>query len=224
MSGVAPNTARAMAAHWDGRADRFQQSPSHRRLQKAWADVFAAAIGQGCGNAVDLGCGTGACALELASLGYRVTAVDGSDRMLAHARDDAAQRGLAIDFVLADMDSLAIEPGRADVVSIRNVLWTLEQPAQAFGMAARLLRPGGKLFVSDGIWREGTNDSEERFGTRLPNFNGVSEQEARDWLAGFGFSNARSWQHLFEAHPYGPKYDAAAGGELIDFFVLTATA
>lgn len=54
-----------------------------------------------------------------------------------------------------------------------------------------------------GTWRVGENDSESKFGHQLPNFNGVSETEAKTWLREGGFSSIRSWQHLFAAHPYG---------------------
>lgn len=224
MSAVAPNTARAMAEHWNGRADKFQRSPSHLRLRTVWSDVFAAAIGVGDGRAIDLGCGTGACALSLAELGYRVTAVDGSEGMLSRARTDAIERGLDVEFIRSDMDGLPLSDGIADVVSIRNVLWTLERPEQAIQLACRMLKPGGTLFVSDGIWRVGENDSQSDFGYRLPNFNGVSETAAKTWLSEAGLSSIRSWQHLFAEHPYGPKYDTDDNLDLIEFFVLTAVA
>src|SRR5690606_35905708 len=206
---------------WDARADQFQTAPSHLRLKDEWARVFAEAVGCGEGHAIDLGCGTGACALTLAELGYKVTAVDGSKGMLAHAQAHAAERNLEIAFVQADMDSLNLEEGIADVVSIRNVLWTLEYPEQAIRLARRLLRQGGKLFVSDGLWRVHANDSEAQFGHRLPNFNGIAEEEIGEWLVNSGFSSLRSWQHLFEQHPYGPKYDTDDSSDLIEFFVLT---
>ncbi len=224
MTGIAPVTAKAMAQHWDARADSFQRAPSHLRLHGAWARVFASAIGKGTGRAIDLGCGTGACALALAELGYDVTAFDGSAGMLAHARRDAAERNLDIAFLQADMDNLPPEASAAEVVSIRNVLWTLERPERAIQLARNLLKPGGRLFVSDGIWRIGENSSETEFGQRLPNFNGVAEVEVRSWLADAGFSSVRTWQHLFGEHPYGAKYDAVESSDLIEFFVLTAVA
>ncbi|WJH41690.1 class I SAM-dependent methyltransferase [Aliirhizobium terrae] len=39
-------------------------------------------------TAVDIGCGTGACALLLAKIGLRVTAVDGAESMLSQARQN----------------------------------------------------------------------------------------------------------------------------------------
>lgn len=224
MNAVAPHTSQAMSEHWSGRANRFQQAPSHRTLRDAWHAVFSAALGQGSGSAVDLGCGTGACALSLAKLGYRVTAVDGSEGMLAHARLDAAERGLDIDFVQTDMDRFVAPDGSFDVATLRNVLWTLEHPEEAIRLTRRLLKPGGKLLVSDGIWRVGENTSEAEFGHRLPNFLGVSEAEVRTWLQETGFTAVTSWQHLFKEHPYGLKYDTQDTSDLIDFFVLTAVA
>lgn len=76
-SAVAPNTAKAMADHWNDRADRFQKSPSHPRLREVWDSVFTEALGPG-GVAIDLGCGPGACALAMAELGFQVLAADSS--------------------------------------------------------------------------------------------------------------------------------------------------
>jgi hypothetical protein len=65
---------------------------------------------------------------------------------------------------------------------------------------------------------------EVEFGHHLPNHARVPEDEARDWLRAAGFSAVQSWQHLFEEHPYGAKYDAADHSDLIKFFILTASA
>ncbi len=224
MSKVAPNTAAIMAKHWDERVDEFEQAASHRRLRDEWFKLFVQAIGPGTGNAIDLGCGTGACALVLAELGYNVTAVDGSSGMLAQARKEAATRGLAVSFVQSDMDSVSLPTGAADVVCIRNVLWTLERPDKALHVAHRLLRPGGTLFLSDGLWLGGGNSSVSQFGYNLPNFNGIEEQEARNWLNEAKYTSLRSWQHIFQEHPYGAKYDDVGGSKPIEFFVLTARA
>ncbi len=219
---AAPNTARAMSDHWNGRAHRFNGAASHVRHHDEWRSVFSAALGQEAQDALDLGCGTGACALLLAELGHRVIAVDGSKEMLSHAKHDAEARRLDLTFVHSAMDDADLPDASVDVVTLRNVLWTLENPAGALSLARRVLRPGGKLLVSDGLWfmhRE--NNSAAEFGGELPFFNGLTDIDARALLGGAGFDEPQSWEHLFETHPYGAVYDDSS--RMIEFFVLTAT-
>ncbi|ABL71067.1 class I SAM-dependent methyltransferase [Paracoccus denitrificans] len=217
---VAPKTAAAMTVHWDGRAHRFEGAASHNRDRDAWRDVLAAAVGQGAQRVVDLGCGTGACAVLLAGMGHHVTGVDGSSAMLAEARRAAARDGVHVDFIHADMDQCGLANGAADVVTLRNVLWTLEDPAEALHLAARLLRPGGKVLVSDGVWRRNPDPTMADLAAHLPNACGVSEVEARDWLCGAGFGGITVWHDRFVHHPYGGLYDEPETP--IPFFVLTA--
>src|SRR5437762_3383289 len=52
---------------------------------------------------LDVACGVGTQTLGLAALGYAVTASDLSRAAIARAQREATQRGLAIDFSVADM-------------------------------------------------------------------------------------------------------------------------
>jgi ubiquinone/menaquinone biosynthesis C-methylase UbiE len=223
MERVAPTTAFVMSEHWNARAWKFDAAASHRRDASSWRAVFDAALGSRAKDVVDLGCGTGACALLAASLGHRVTAVDGSREMLSHGRTAAAEAGLAIDFIHSTMDEAKLPSSSGDVVTIRNVLWTLENPQAALALAREILRPGGKLLLSDGLWyRHRVNNSREIFGTNLPFYNGLAENDARALIAGAGFRSVESWRHLMPGAPYGAAYDDP--DTPIAFFVLTAIA
>jgi ubiquinone/menaquinone biosynthesis C-methylase UbiE len=222
MTKAAPTTAQAMSRHWNERADRFNGAASHVRHHDAWRHVFSTALGNRPLQVTDLGCGTGACALLLAELGHVVTAVDGSEGMLSHARQAAGLRRLDVNFVHSTMDEAELSDASADVVTLRNVLWTLENPAGALALAHRILRPGGTLLVSDGMWfthRE--NNSAAEFGKRLPFFNGLTDIDVRAMLHEEGFGRVVSWKHLFDGHPYGAVYDDSS--RMIEYFVLTAT-
>ncbi|MCK8782273.1 class I SAM-dependent methyltransferase [Rhizobium sp. NTR19] len=221
MDRVAPTTAAAMADHWNSRAWRFDGAASHRRDADAWRTVFNAALGGAPLDVLDLGCGTGACALLAGSLGHRVTAVDGSAEMLAHAKAAATEANLSIEFINATMDEAALPTASAEIVTLRNVLWTLENPSAALTLARKLLRPGGILLVSDGLWfRHRVNNSRDVFGAHLPFYNGVPEDDARGLLAGAGFSAVESWRDLIPGNLYGAAYDDPE--KPIAFFILTA--
>ncbi|GHD05399.1 class I SAM-dependent methyltransferase [Tianweitania populi] len=221
MKRVAPQTAKAMSDHWTARAHRFDGAASHLKHFDGWLNLFGQALGEEPRDVVDLGTGTGACALLCATLGHRVTAVDGASGMLDYARAQAKERGLDIRFIGKTMDEANLPSACADIVTIRNVLWTLEQPEEALRFAYRLLRPEGRILLSDGVWRSSPNTSAEEFGAELPFINGLTEDNARAMLERAGFSDGTAWQHLLPDDLYGTMYDPGSQ-EMIRFFVLTA--
>ncbi len=203
--------------YWTRRAPAFDGVASHVAQASLWRDVLAAAFeGEEAKDVVDLGTGTGACALIAASLGHRVRACDGSEGMLAAARQAAAASGLDITFEHALIEEASFAPGSADIVTLRNVLWTLPEPMAALRRAHAILRPGGVLLVSDGLWSVAAqyrSTYPEILANSLPRHDGLTEDEARMMLAEAGFGAARSWQHLFPASPYPGD---------VPMFVLTA--
>jgi len=98
-----------------------------------------------------LQCHFGLDTLSLARLGARVTGVDFSPAAVAQARELAARAGLAARFVEADAQALPAElDGGFDRVYTGGgaLCWLANLDAWASGVA-RLLRPGGELFVRD---------------------------------------------------------------------------
>ncbi|MEJ5081331.1 class I SAM-dependent methyltransferase [Ochrobactrum sp. MYb379] len=221
MRASSPSVADAMSEHWNNRAHRFNGSASHVRHEKDWLNLFSEVLGPNSVDVVDLGCGTGACSLLLAKLGHRVTGVDGSREMLRLASEAADDSDLDIWFIQSTMDDAPLADESADVVTLRNVIWTLENPAGAIALAQRILRPGGKIILSDGMWFEHReNDSFELFGANLPFYNGVTQDDALKLLSLAGFTGSKAWQDLFPLHPYGTVYDDDT--KLIRYFVLSA--
>ncbi|GAB4430649.1 MAG: class I SAM-dependent methyltransferase [Chloroflexi bacterium OHK40] len=107
-------------------------------------------------RAVDLACGTGTLALQLAEEGWEVTGLDSSAPMLAQARERAAssQAGERLRFVLADMrwPGEALPAAAFDLATCTydslNYMLTEEDLAACFVAAATALAPGG-LYVAD---------------------------------------------------------------------------
>jgi 2-polyprenyl-3-methyl-5-hydroxy-6-metoxy-1,4-benzoquinol methylase len=58
---------------------------------------------------LDIGCGTGRHAIELAKRGYKITGVDLSENQLNRAQEKAEEAGLAIDFQKQDARNLPFE-------------------------------------------------------------------------------------------------------------------
>ncbi len=69
-------------------------------------------------RALDVACGAGRNALRLAEAGYRVDGVDISAAALARAAETAAQRGLAVRWIDADLDTWQPEAGAYALVSV----------------------------------------------------------------------------------------------------------
>jgi SAM-dependent methyltransferase len=61
-----------------------------------------AADGGFAGAVLDAGCGTGENAIHIASLGFSVLGVDVAETAVATARENAAGRGIAVEFAVAD--------------------------------------------------------------------------------------------------------------------------
>jgi SAM-dependent methyltransferase len=99
------------------------------------------------GPVLELGCGQGRNAVFLAGRGYDVTAVDQSAAGLRKAERLAAERGVSLTTVQADLGAFAIEPGHwAGVVSIFCHLPRAVRLPLYAGVV-RGLRPGGVLLL-----------------------------------------------------------------------------
>jgi demethylmenaquinone methyltransferase/2-methoxy-6-polyprenyl-1,4-benzoquinol methylase len=98
-------------------------------------------------QALDLACGTGDIAFELASRGARVTALDITPRMLQLAQRRAAPAQTRVAFVAGDMSSLPFPDASFDVVTTGYGLRNVPVVSQALHEIARVLRAGG-VFVS----------------------------------------------------------------------------
>jgi SAM-dependent methyltransferase len=131
-------------ARYDGVADWYDTEFQPSALGGPSWDAARGLLGEGVGRLVDVGCGTGAYAAGLATLGWDVTGVDLSEDMLRRAR------GRGLDVVLADAASLPFDDASFDAAVS---FWThtdFPDLDAALREIARVLRPGAPFVYVGG--------------------------------------------------------------------------
>ncbi|HXC33688.1 MAG TPA: methyltransferase domain-containing protein [Verrucomicrobiae bacterium] len=121
---------------------RLRERPEEDLAAEPTPLVVKFATGLAPGKALDLACGAGRNAIWLAEHGWEVTAVDGAQVAIEILQARAAERGLTVNTVVADLEKgeFEIEPSRWDLIAMCYYLQrNLYEPAK------RGVRPGGVL-------------------------------------------------------------------------------
>jgi len=106
------------AAFFDDHAPRYDENVFTKNTL-AEVDFLIEALGLSRGDSIlDIGCGTGRHAVELASRGFDVTGLDISSGMLAEARKRASSAGVEVAWVHADARRFAFRRGFDAVVCL----------------------------------------------------------------------------------------------------------
>lgn len=139
--------------------------------------VPEANLGLGCGNptalgnlkegdvVLDLGSGAGfdsfLAAKKVGALG-KVIGVDMTEEMVSKAKSLAAKYGYSnVEFRLGDIEDLPVESGSVDVVISNCVINLAPDKTKVFREAYRVLRSGGKMYVSDIVLLKELSDEQK---------------------------------------------------------------
>ena len=145
---------------------RSYDDMDHSEVNQRFVADFLAAHGPTRGGTIlDLGTGTARIpiALATADLGARVLAVDMAGHMLAIAGRNVINAGLSDRVALqrADAKRLPFPSAGFEAVVSNSLVHHIPEPAAVFAELARLVAPGGTLFVRDLARPESWQDVEK---------------------------------------------------------------
>jgi SAM-dependent methyltransferase len=172
---------------------------------------FAAITDRVTSPVLDAGCGTGENALFLAARGHRVVGIDFVPEAIRRARRKAAERGLAVEFLVKDATALGDWGERfASVIDcgLFHVFSDDDRRCYVQGLV-RVLEPGGLLFLMC--------FSDEEPGTEGP--RRVSRQELYDAFAD-GWEVESVQPARCEIHPEFTEVRFSDGGPKVWFAVV----
>ena len=169
-------------------------------------------------HVLDLCCGPGRHALELARRGFQVTGVDRTAAYLDAARQKATEEGLAVEFVEEDMRRF-VRPGTFDAaINLFTSFGYFKDLADDLQVAKNLhasLKPGGRL-VMDMMGKEVlARIFQHRDWVWLDEEKGVIVLEERTLSQGWGWiENTWILLHGSERKTYSVSHRLYAGTEL----------
>jgi SAM-dependent methyltransferase len=175
---------------------------------------FVAVADRVTGPVLDAGCGTGEHALFLAGRGHRVVGIDFVEEAIRRARRKAAERGLAVEFLVKDATALDGWGERFATVidwGLFHVFSDDDRRRYAAGLA-QVLEPGGRLFLSCFSDEEPGNVGPRR----------VSRQELYDTF-GDGWEVESVQPARCELHPEFTEVKFSEGGPKMWFAVIRRT-
>jgi ArsR family transcriptional regulator len=156
----------------------------------------------------DLGCGTGQVAAALAPFVAHVVAVDRSGDMLQAARRRVRDAG-NVDVRRGDLEALPIADGELDAATLLLVLHHSPDPAAVLSEAHRVLRPGGRLVITDML----PHDHEDYRQQMGHVWLGFGDDQMRRLVAAAGFERIRIVPLPTDAEAKGPALFVATAAK-----------
>ena len=143
---------------WDEQADpqaSFDKFVMRPFLEESLAGIVEPLDGL---SALEIGCGSGPISCFLASRGLAVRGIDVSPTALEMARENAARRGINVQFDSADICQMPEQSDRYDLIIDGHCLHYFvldEHRRAAFAAIHRLLKPGGLFLIETMISHPG---------------------------------------------------------------------
>jgi ubiquinone/menaquinone biosynthesis C-methylase UbiE len=121
------------------------------------------------GKILDVGCGTGLCAIQIAKDDrYEVAGIDNSAEMIKMCEKNAKKEGVTADFRVATASQLPFEDQEFDMIVSNGSLHHWEKPVEVFNEMYRILKPGGSVFVNDLCENPDRDELMRIIGSKIP--------------------------------------------------------
>ena len=136
---------------YDYYASESQSEATLQRFRGIQSAVLRVAAETGMGSRLDVadvGCGAGTQARMWAERGHRVYGVDVNEPLIRLAEKRAAEKGLTIKFEVGTATALPWADQNMDVCLVPELLEHVADWQSCVNEAARVLRPGGLLYLS----------------------------------------------------------------------------
>jgi len=130
-----------VASQWDKMRETFFSEVVREK-------AFTVANIQSGALAADIGAGTGFITEGLIQNGVRVIVIDQSEEMIREMQKKF-QDNANLDYRKGDAESLPVEDESVDFVFANMYLHHVESPSVAINEMVRILKPGGKLIITD---------------------------------------------------------------------------
>lgn len=186
--------------------DIFSFRGKFRELRRRTANLAHIQPGE---VVLDVGCGTGTLAIEIARhVGRtgRVAGIDPGIQQIARARAKVARRNMPIEFQIGVIEQLPFPDQTFDVVLSTLMMHHLPAPLKRQGLVeiVRVLKPGGRLVIADFISRKERQGKAVRFHA-----GGSSIQDLTVLIKDAGFEDLET----SELRP--PRFSAFPGAGLV---------
>jgi len=181
---AAPTLKDSVQNQFNPAAANYATSPIHATGADLSEMVKAAQL-HGAEQLLDAGCGTGHTALTFAPHVAQVVAFDLSDAMLEQGRKLAEERAISnIEFRQGDVEKLPFSDASFDIITTRYSAHHWPNPLTALGEFRRVLRPSGRLLISD-IVSSSDHTIDTHFQTieLLRDPSHVRDHSIEQWLA-----------------------------------------
>lgn len=121
------------------------------------------------GKILDVGCGTGLCAIQIAKDDrYEVAGIDTSAEMIKMCEKNAKKERVTADFRVATASQPPFEDHEFDMIVSNGSLHHWEKPVEVFNEMYRVLKPGGSVFVNDLCENPDRDELMRIIGSKIP--------------------------------------------------------
>ena len=142
-----------IVTYWDERAEEFAAlriKELRDDISQRWEkEIFKYLPEDKNLKILDIGTGSGYFALLLSQMGYHVTGIDLTEKMIEEAKKTAKVLGSDAQFLIMDAEEPDFPEESFDVILTRNLTWTLPHPRKAYKAWKKLLKKGGILLNFD---------------------------------------------------------------------------